>query len=122
MSFEFAPAMKQVFGRTESGQGEGSLLALKIALQTFSEKKPLLVFSRGPLAENAKYLGFTAIAAENPLAAARGLARASKEKVVVFASDAATRKQIKFMNNLEENIIYICLNSGYGQMEVQMAG
>ena len=128
MPFDFAPSMKQVFSRTIAEQGEGSLLAMKIALQAFEGSKILLVFSRGSLSENARYAGRSALVAENPLAAARGLARASKEKVLVFAGDVITQKLLKHMKGVRENITYICLNNGgslsagAGSLERQNAG
>ncbi|GEM_PF-3431299 len=111
MAVEMLIEPKQVFSGTVTEQGEGFMIAMKLALQAFEDKKPLLVFSRGSASENAKHLNFTSLVSGNPLAAARGLSRATGRLVLAFAGDVATAQYLSSFRNIQENIVYICLNN-----------
>ncbi len=102
---------KQVFGNTVADHGEGWMIAMKLALQAFADKRFLLVFSPGAMSKNAPYLKLSSIVSENPLAAARGLAKATGQLVLVFAGDIATKKYIASFKNVQENIVYVCCNN-----------
>lgn len=111
MAIELLVPQSQVFGNTAASRGDGSMIAMKIALQAFRDARPFLVFSPGSLSENAKYLSFSCLVSRNPLAAARGIA-ASGKRVLVFAGDVATENCIESFRNVQESIAYVCLNNG----------
>ena len=111
MAVEMLIEPKQVFSGTVAGHGEGFMIAMKLALQAFEGRKPLLVFSPGAASENAKHLNFTSLVSGNPLAAARGLSRSTGRLVVVFAGDVTTSQYLSSFRNIHENIIYVCLNN-----------
>lgn len=102
---------REVFANTVGNQGEGYLIAMKIALQAFAGEKKLLVFSPGSMAENAGYLGVSSLVSSDPLATARGLARASKQRVLIFSGDIATESCIESFRNIDESVTYICCNN-----------
>jgi hypothetical protein len=117
-----------VFGPILGGKGEGSLIAMKLALQALGPR-PVIVFSRGTASSYAKFLAFASIVSSHPICAAQGLVKSGAQNVIVFAGDMATQNEIEFLQNISENINYICLNNGGSaidsfccEVETQIAG
>ena len=127
MAVELVVEPRKVFSNTSAEQGEGSLIAVKIALQAFAGVKKLLVFSPGSLAENSKYLAESSLVSGNPLESARGLAAASRQKILVFAGDAVTSRCISLFSGvkdggIKENITYICCNNAGSSSSGSLSG
>ncbi len=111
MAVEMLVEPKAVFSDTVADKGEGFMIAMKLALQAFRDRKPLLVFSGGSHSANARHLNFASLVSDNPLAAARGLSRAAGRQVLAFAGDVVTAQHLASFRNVQENIVYICLNN-----------
>jgi len=98
---------KQVFSAASGRMGEGSLIAIKLALQAFG--KPVLVFGNS-CAVYSQNMNYPSVIASDPLSVARGIARASHHGVIAFLgpSEAAL---LGSMENISEDIVCICLDT-----------
>ncbi|MBI4174197.1 MAG: hypothetical protein HY517_01005 [Candidatus Aenigmarchaeota archaeon] len=89
--------------------GSGSLLALKLLLETLDNV--IIVNATGTVTPFVKNVPFIH-AGTNAISVARGISldRKSGAKVVVFAGDGATAIHLSSLLGTKENLLYICAN------------
>lgn len=101
--------------------GSGSILALKLLLQTLDNV--VIVNSTGTATPFIR--GTFIHAGLNAIGVARGLSRSldkkTNAKVVVFAGDGATSIHLSSLVNTKEDILYICVNDcGYNLLDYSL--
>lgn len=114
MSIELLVEQSQVFQNTVAEKGEGSLIALKLALQSI--QPDILVLSPGALSQTAHCLQYTTYVSDNPLPAARALSHTYKKhgkdaSILVVAGDVNTEKNLAEFEKADEDLVYICINN-----------
>lgn len=109
---EFVETSKTVLFGNPIETGSGDLIGLKLALQSL--KKHILVTS-GKMSKMGNYINNPSVDGGNDaVSVAKGIARSSKDNVLVYADDITTEKSFDSLINAaenNENIIYICYNN-----------
>lgn len=102
---ELIDSLKEPFKNSKGFPGSGTLLAFKIVMSTLENF--VLVTSNKHIAQSD--VSVPVVVAENVPAAARGISHA--EKVVAFAGDTTTWRHLNALNDVKEDLLYICINN-----------
>jgi pyruvate ferredoxin oxidoreductase beta subunit len=111
---EILTKLDKVFESSSLCPGCGSLLGLKMVLQSFDDLKDvIIVTSPGEIASMGK-VGIKAsfVNSLNPASMARGLAMARPEaKIIVYSDEIYTEAALPSLLRANENFLYICYNN-----------
>ncbi len=109
---EILTKLESVFEAGSSCPGCGSLLCLKLVLQTLENLENVILVTSPDLARICAGVKVNSVNSSDPVSTGRGVAVAKPESVViVYSSDASTRRNISSVLPATENIIIINCNS-----------
>jgi pyruvate ferredoxin oxidoreductase beta subunit len=111
---EILTKLDKVFEGSSICPGCGSLLGLKMVLQSFDDLKDvILVTSPGEISSMGRAgLKVSVVNSRNPVSMARGLAVARPDaKIIVYSGDVYTEATLPSLLHAKENFLYICYNN-----------
>jgi pyruvate ferredoxin oxidoreductase beta subunit len=114
MDMEILTKLDKVFESSNICPGCGSLLGLKMVLQSLDDLKDvILVTSPGEISSMGKAgLKVSFVNSRNPVSMARGLSVARPDaKVIVYSGDVYTEATLSNLFHVRENFLYICYNN-----------
>ncbi len=113
MIMEILTKLDSVFEATNICTGCGSLLGLKMVLQSVELKNTVLILSPGEVSQISKSRPrVSLIVSKNPAATALGLAKSRQDlNIIVHAGDGITASTLPSLLSTHENILYVCYNN-----------